>query len=85
MHDLELDFVYVVSTSMCRSCAKNCTKLLKESFYINYLVILTNLPRCFFSLNIIIFDLKFWLLSCDAKIHLSLIYHDFISVRNIIS
>jgi hypothetical protein len=45
MHDLELDFGYVVGTSMCRSCTKNCTKLLKESYYINYLVILTNLPR----------------------------------------
>jgi hypothetical protein len=45
MHDLKLDFGYVMSTSMCRSCAKNCTKLLKESFYINYLVILTNPPR----------------------------------------
>jgi hypothetical protein len=45
MHDLELDFGHAVSTSMCSSCAKNCTKLLKESFYINYLVILINLPR----------------------------------------
>jgi hypothetical protein len=45
IHYLELDFGYVVSTSMCRSCAKNCTKLLKESFYINYLMLLTNLPR----------------------------------------
>jgi hypothetical protein len=44
-HDLELDFVYVVSTSMCRSCAKNCTKLLKKSFYMIYLVLLSNLPR----------------------------------------
>jgi hypothetical protein len=45
MHDLELDFGYVVETSMCRSGAKICPKLLKESFYINYLVLLTNLPR----------------------------------------
>jgi hypothetical protein len=45
MHDLQLDFGYVVGTSMVRSYAKICTKLLKESFYINYLVILTNLPR----------------------------------------
>jgi hypothetical protein len=45
MHDLELNFGYVVGTSMCRSCAKLCTKLLKESFYINYRVILTKLPR----------------------------------------
>jgi hypothetical protein len=45
MHELELDFGYVVGTSMGRSCAKICTKLLKEYFYINYLVILTNLPR----------------------------------------
>jgi hypothetical protein len=40
-----MDFGYVVGTSMVRSGAKNCTKLLKESFYINYLVILINLPR----------------------------------------
>jgi hypothetical protein len=45
MHDLELDFGYVVGTRMFRFCAQNCTKLLKESFYINYLVILKNLPR----------------------------------------
>jgi hypothetical protein len=45
MHDLELDFGYVMSTSMCRSYAKNCKKLLKESFYINYIVKLTDLPR----------------------------------------
>jgi hypothetical protein len=45
MHDLELDFGYVVSISMFRFCAKNCTKLMKESFYINYLVILINLSR----------------------------------------
>jgi hypothetical protein len=45
MRGLELDFGYVLDTSMCRSCAKTCTKLLKESCYINYLVILTNLPR----------------------------------------
>jgi hypothetical protein len=45
MHDLELDFGYVVGTSMVRFCAKICTKLLKEYFYINYLVILTNPPR----------------------------------------
>jgi hypothetical protein len=45
MHVLELDFGYVVETSMFRSCAKICTKLLKESFYMNYLVILSNLPR----------------------------------------
>jgi hypothetical protein len=45
MHDLELDFGYVVRNRMYRFCAKNCTKLLKESFYINYLVKLTNMPR----------------------------------------
>jgi hypothetical protein len=45
MHDLELDFGYDVGISMCRSCAKNCTMLMKKSFYINYLVKLTNLPR----------------------------------------
>jgi hypothetical protein len=43
--DLELDFGYVVGTSMSRFCAKNCTKLLKGSFYINCFVKLTNLPR----------------------------------------
>jgi hypothetical protein len=42
---LELDFGYVVGTSMYRSCAKNFTELVKESFYINYLVNLTNVPR----------------------------------------
>jgi hypothetical protein len=42
---LELGFGYVVGTSMFRYCAKNCTELLKGSFYINYLVILINLPR----------------------------------------
>jgi hypothetical protein len=45
MHDLELNFGYVLDTSMCRSCAKICTKLLKESFYMIYLVLLSNLPR----------------------------------------
>jgi CRISPR/Cas system-associated protein Csm6 len=45
IHDLELDFGYVVETSMCRFCAKICTKFLKEYFYMNYLVILSNLPR----------------------------------------
>jgi hypothetical protein len=45
MHDLELHFGYVVGTSMFRFCANICTKLLKESFYINNLVILINLPR----------------------------------------
>jgi hypothetical protein len=45
IHDLEQDFGYVVGTSMFRFCAKSFTKLLKEYFYINYLVILTNLPR----------------------------------------
>jgi hypothetical protein len=45
IHDHELDFGYVVDTRLCRLCSKICTKLLKESFYINYLVILTNLPR----------------------------------------
>jgi hypothetical protein len=45
MHDLELDFGYVVEISMCRSCAKICLKLLKESFYISYLVLLSNLPK----------------------------------------
>jgi hypothetical protein len=45
MQDLDLDFEYVVSTSMCRSCAKRYTKLLKESFYMIYLVVLSNLPR----------------------------------------
>jgi hypothetical protein len=43
--DLELDFGYVVGTSMFRFCAKKCTKLLKKSFYKNHLVILINLPR----------------------------------------
>jgi hypothetical protein len=45
LHDLELDFGYVVVTNMCRSFAKICTKLLKKSFYMIYLVLLTNLPR----------------------------------------
>jgi hypothetical protein len=45
MHDLELDFGHVVDTSLGRSCAKNCTKLLKKFFYMIYLVLLTNLPR----------------------------------------
>jgi hypothetical protein len=45
MHDLELDFAHVVGTSMSRSCAKNCAKLLKKSFYTNHLVKLINLPR----------------------------------------
>jgi hypothetical protein len=46
-YDLELDFGYFVGTSMFRFCAKLCTKLLKGSFYINYPVILINLPKCF--------------------------------------
>jgi hypothetical protein len=84
LHDLELNFGYVVQTSMCRSCAKISTKVLKEYVYINYLVILSNLPRWFFSLNIIIFEPYFWLLSGYGNMHLWWIYPDFISVRNII-
>jgi hypothetical protein len=45
IHDIELDFGHIVDTSMCRSCAKNCTKLLKKSFYMVYLVLLSNQPR----------------------------------------
>jgi hypothetical protein len=45
MHDPELDFGYVVDISMSRPCAKICTNLLKESFYMIYLVLLSNLPR----------------------------------------
>jgi hypothetical protein len=37
-HYIELDFGYVVDTSMCKSCAKICTKLLKESLVMIYLV-----------------------------------------------
>jgi hypothetical protein len=37
-HVHELSFGYVVSTSMCRSSAKICTQLLKESFIMIYLV-----------------------------------------------
>jgi hypothetical protein len=44
IHDLELDFGYAVRLSMCRSCAKSCTKLLKKSFYMVYLVLLSNPP-----------------------------------------
>jgi hypothetical protein len=43
MHDLELDFGYVVDTSLCRFCAKNFRKLLKKSSITNYLVLMTNL------------------------------------------
>jgi hypothetical protein len=45
IHYLELDFGYVVSTSMSRSCAKICTELMKKSFYLICLVLLTNLSR----------------------------------------
>jgi hypothetical protein len=45
VHDLELDFGYVVGTSMFRFCAKICSKLIEEFFYINYLGLLENLPR----------------------------------------
>jgi hypothetical protein len=41
----ELNFGYVVSTGMCRPYAKNCTKLLKKTFYMIYFVLLSNLPR----------------------------------------
>jgi hypothetical protein len=44
-----------METRICRSCAKLCTKLLKESFYMNYLVILTDLPRWILQLQIYLF------------------------------
>jgi hypothetical protein len=48
---------------------KNCTKLLKGSFYINYLVILINLLDDFVAYNIIILEPNFWLLSYYTKMH----------------
>jgi hypothetical protein len=42
---MEPNFGYVVGTSMDRICAKNCTKLLKKSFYKTHFVKLINLPR----------------------------------------
>jgi hypothetical protein len=45
LRDLELDFGYVVLHAMTGHHTKICTKLLKGSFCINYLVMLINLPR----------------------------------------
>jgi hypothetical protein len=42
---LELYFGYVVPHVMAGHHTKNCTKLLKKSFYKNHFVGLTNLPR----------------------------------------
>jgi hypothetical protein len=55
IHDLELDFGYVVDTGLCMSCAKNCTKLLKKSVFMIYLVLLSSLPRWILQLNINLF------------------------------
>jgi hypothetical protein len=70
---------------MCRSRAKICNKLLKESFYMIYLVLLQICLDDFCSLKYNYFEPYFWILPSYAKMHLWLVYPDFISVRNIIS